>query len=244
MSNFVGSPYATLVRQETGQDKQSGKFVQSVWEGTEDGINGLEAAVASVCDSYLKSPMGGGKWTITARFGAFTLEGVEETPTSEERLRFNVVQKSIFTNPELTGGLTAYQIQVVRKYVDDRLPVPESASFLPAQTELYELAMAGVDSYPVYQPVVTVTDTASALYPWTIGFANYGYTYSTAAMIQDAELTSGWAANLPSETSSLTGFTYGWLKKPPEIVTVAGNKTQLVQEYEYGLWADALLPSA
>ena len=61
-------------------------------------------------------------------------------------------------------------------------------------------------------------------------------------MIQDAILASGWKANLPDYATDLSGFVYGWLKKPPEIVSVGGNKTQLVQEYEHGLWATVLLP--
>lgn len=231
-----GNQAAVLVRTSTGFNKQSGKFIQKRWEGTEDGINAVEAEVALAADDYTKDPEGGGKWSLTARFSAFTEEGTEETPVSEERLRFNDIQKSIYAHTTF-AALSQEQIEAVRRAVEDI----NGASFsVPLQQTLYNLVISGVDSFHVYQPVVVVTDTASANYPWNIGFADYGSILTTAEMIADADLNSGWKANLPGNGSPPSGFIYGWLKKPPEIVTVAGNRTQLVQEYEYGLWSDAL----
>ena len=240
MSESVGNEIAVLVRIESGFDRQSGRFIQKIWEGTQDGINSVEAELGGA-DSYLKSPAGGGKWTITARYGSFTDEGTVEVPVSEERLRFNTVYKSIYKNSRYKD-LTDKQLCAIRQEM--QAPVcPDVATdpqFNALQRELYSFLMAGVDSFPIYQPVVVVTDTASANFPWNVGFAYYGYTFSTAAMIVDAGLSSAWASNLPAETSAMTGFVFGWLKKPPEIVSVGGNKTQLVQEYEYGLWANVL----
>lgn len=236
MSSVAGNQVAVLVRTETGFDRQSGKFLQKVWEGTEQAINGVEAELG-LPDYYLKGPAGGGKWTLTARYGAFTEEGNEEVPVNEERLRFNQIQKSIYSNP-LFSSLSTVALNEVRTAVDNREPLPSPS--LPLQDALYAIAVAGIDAYMVFQPVVIVTDTASAAYPWDIGFTDYGTIFDTAEMIADAELSSGWKSNLPSGGSPPSGFVYGWLKKPPEIVTVAGNKTQLVQEYEYGLWATAL----
>lgn len=238
MSTLQGNPIAVLVRTEFGFDSQSGKFVQYVWEGTQDACNGVYNTLQGA-DNAIQTNIGGGKWQVTARFGNAAVEGGVEEVVREERLRFNLNQRSIFRHPILTAFMTPEQIKDVRKYVDSRETPP---AFSGDQTVLYGYAIAGVDSYPVYNPVVTVTDTASRDYPWNIGFAYVGYTFSTAGMIQDAILASGWKANLPDYTTDLSGFIYGWLKKPPEIVSVGGNKTQLVQEYEHGLWATVLLP--
>ena len=241
MSNYVGfTSGAVLVRTEFGFDSQSGKFVQYVWEGTQDACNGVYNTLTGA-DNAIQTNIGGGKWQVTARFGNAAVEGGAEEVVREERLRFNIVQKSIFTHPVLTELMTISQINDVRKYVDSK-ETPQS--FSGDQQVLYNLAIRGVDSYPIYQPIVTVTDTASRDYPWATEFAYYGYTFSTAGMIQDAILASGWKNRLPDDSSSLAGFIYGWLKKPPEVVSVGGNKTQLVQEYEYGLWSTSLLPQA
>ena len=242
MSTLQGNPIAVLVRTEFGFDSQSGKFVQYVWEGTQDACNGVYNTLTGA-DNAIQTNIGGGKWQVTARFGNAAVEGGAEEVVREERLRFNIAQKSIFSHPVLTAGLTTAQIKLVRKYVESSEEVTFSFP-TSAQTTLYELATAGVDSFPVYQPIVVVTDTASRDYPWATEFAYYGHTFSTAGMIQDAYLTSGWKSRLPQDQSNLTGFIYGWLKKPPEVVSVGGNKTQLVQEYEYGLWAEDLLPSS
>ena len=242
MSTLQGSQMAVMTRTEFGFDSQSGKFVQYTWEGTRDACNAVYNTLQGA-DNATQTNMGGDRWQVTARFGNAAVEGGVEEVVREERLRFNVVNKSIFRNAYLTAGLTTEQIRFVKKYAESNDAI--TFSFPTAgQTRLYELAVAGVDSFPVYQPIVVVTDTASRDYQWATEFAYYGYTFTTAGMIQDAILTSGWKNRLPQDQSTLSGFIYGWLKKPPEVVSVGGNKTQLVQEYEYGLWSTALLPQA
>jgi len=251
MSSFVGFPSgAALVRTEFGFDAQSGKFVQYVWEGTQDACNAVYNMLDGA-DNAIQTNAGGSKWQVTARFGNAAVEGGFEEVVREERLRFNIVQKSIFTHPVLTVGISIDQIKKIKLAVDkesgdylDGTGEQFSGTELANMADLYRFAVTGVDSFPVYQPIVVVTDTASRDYQWATEFAYYGYTFSTAGMIQDAYLTSGWKNNLPQDQSDLSGFIYGWLKKPPEVVSVGGNKTQLVQEYEYGLWATALLPQA
>lgn len=234
-----GNAAATLVRVSTGWDKQTGRFTEKLWEGTESAINGVEAEAVTTADSYQKTPEGSGKWSLTARFNAFVEEGTEETPVSEERLRFNEVQKSIYAHPDFQS-LSQTEIEAVRQAVQDS----NGASFsAPLQQVLYDLILSGIESFLVYQPTVVVTDTASEGFAWNIGFSDYGKIFNTAQMISDADLDSGWKNNLPGVGGAPSGFVYGWLKKPPEIVTVAGNRTQLVQEYEFGLWSSALYDS-
>lgn len=241
MSNVAGNPAAVPIRESPGWDRQSGPFLQKVWRGTKTAIYGTAAELVGA-DNYIIEPEGNGVFTLTARWSNNTSEGGSETPVREERLRFNEVQMPIERSPEFSA-LTSYQIDVVRKRFEEQ-PEETNSSLLPLQQVLLDLKRNGINSYNVYQPTVIVTDTASASYPWNIGFTNYGYTFDTPNMILDAALTSGWKNNLPNDTYSGSGFLYGWLKKPPEIVTVAGNKTQLVQEYVYGLWATAVLPRA
>jgi hypothetical protein len=240
MSVSQGNQAATLVRVSSGNDPQSGKFIQKYWRGTFDAINAVEAELIPQNVYYTKDPEGGDVWGLTARFSSVTEEGTEEVPVSEERLRFNFVQKSIYLHPDF-AGLGSEKIQAVRSAVDSGA---ETLFIDIVQDTLYNLVLNGVDSWTIYQPTVIVTDTASAGFAWNIGFDDYGMIFSTVNMIADADLNSGWANNLPTGGTPPSGFIYGWLKKPPEIVTVAGNKTQLVQEYEFGLWSDVLYDQA
>lgn len=243
MSVSQGNQAATLVRVSSGNDPQSGKFIQKYWRGTFDAINAVEAELISLNVYYTKDPEGGDVWGLTARFSSVTEEGTEEVPVREERLRFNFVQKSIYSHPQF-AELNDQELLEVRNAVEEGrlLNPPLDAGGL--MQVLYDLASSGVDSWTIYQPTVIVTDTASAGFAWNVGFDDYGMIFSTADMIADADLNSGWANNLPTGGTAPDGFIYGWLKKPPEIVTVAGNKTQLVQEYEFGLWSDVLYDEA
>lgn len=244
MSDIAGNGAAILIRESPGFDRQSGPFLQKTWRGTRAAIYATASEIGLSADNWTIDPEGNGVYTLTARFSNNTTEGTAEVPVREERLRFNEVQRPIYSSPAYSS-LSREQISEVRRAVEDRRITVftgnvEEATLMIA---LFNIAIV-IDSYNIYQPTIIVTDTASAGYAWNIGFANYGYTYSTANMIADAALTSGWKANLPADVSTLDGFIYGWLKKPPEIVTVAGNKTQLIQEYVYGLWAEAVLPQA
>lgn len=248
MSDIQGNSGIVLVRTEFGFERQSGQFVQKTWEGTQDAVAGGLATIGNP-DSYLMSPTGAGaKWQLVARYGQNTEEGGSEVPTTEERLRFNRISKSIFASPRYAAVAEETKRFIEanandddvngtkRQYVED---TGDADALL-----LWDLVSSGVKEEIVYQPVVIVTDTASADFPWTIGFNDYGKIFTTAGMIADADLNSGWASNLPAETSPDAGFVFGWLKSPPEIVTAGGNRSQLVQEYEYGLWSLALYDEA
>jgi hypothetical protein len=245
MSDIQGNP-AAILKIEYGYDRQSGPYVQKTWRGTQAAIVGIAATVGDA-DSYIYGQSGdGATWQISARYGRNTEEGGTETPVGEERLRFNQIQKSIFDVPVFASvrESTKRYIQAYADNADDDGELRNQIEIDPLDGDdalaLWDLVSAGVKEQIVYQPVVIVTDTASASYAWNIGFDNYGRILSTAAMISDADLESGWVSNLPSDTSPDPAYVYGWLKSPPEIVSAGGNRSQLVQEFIYGLWAKAL----
>lgn len=237
MSSIQGNPGAVRTKTEFGYDRQSGKFVQITWEGTQDAIAGNVANIGNP-DSYLMGPTGAGSvWQLVARYGNTEVEGGgSEVPVREERLRWNIVTKSIFQSPRF--ALSDEEISILRKVIDDNRKFSdlEISQISEDGLVLFAMAKRGVESIYVNQPVVVVTDTASAEYAWDIGFDNVGKIFDTQDMIADAELVSGWKANLPNEGAPNEFFLYGWHKKPPEITTAGVNRTQLVQEYEYGLW--------
>lgn len=237
MSSIAGNP--DLVEQPIvrGRNAQTGPYIIRSWKGTEDACNaGLDELTG-----FDNAEVTGGDnavYTLSARFaGVDPVEPQNEVPVHEERLHFNRVTKSIYNHPNY-ADITPATMALIRQAVDNRQTVP--ASLVGAALELYELAVAGVESFTIDVPVVVVTDTASAGFLWTIGFSNVGKIFSTDGMIADADLNSGWADNLPQDNAA-SGFIAGWKKGPPEISTVGGNRSQLVQEYEYdAAWVEAL----
>jgi len=236
MSLLYGNPDLVEQPSTRGIDGQSGPFITRIWRGTEDACN---AALNEIVGADHAEVSGDGAvYTLTARFANDPLEPQQETPTREERLHFNRVTKSIYEHPNF-AAIAANTKDDIRRYIDQGIALPFEIT-VPAEVSLLELLKSGVESYIVNQAVVIVTDTASAAYPWDVGFTNVGSVFTTDAMVADAELSSGWADNLPSSANSPAGFQYGWVKGPPEITTVGGNRSQLVQEFEFGLWSTEL----
>lgn len=248
MSFIQGNPALVLVRTEYGFDRSTGKFVQKVWEGTQAAVAGGVAGIGNA-DSYLMSPTGGGaKWQLVARYGQNIEEGGEEVPVREERLRFNQVGKSLYLSPRFENVP-----RKVKRYIKANVDEADDSGVKRAKVvsdagaygllagDLWDLISEGATEETVYQPVVTITETASAEFAFNVGFANYGRIFTTAGMISDADLVAGWKSNLPDSTGVLGDSTlYGWLKSPPEIVTAGNNRSQLVQEYTYGRWTTKL----
>ena len=234
MSVLQGNPELVLIERSHGNDPQSGPFIRYVWQGLYAaclaGANELGNAVQWEISG------GGATRTLAAQFTNDPTEGGSgEVPVREERLRFNRVSVPIYSHPTY-AEIDATDMALIRDAVDNREDLPEDLALaVPLAVELHGLAMRGVESLEVNQPIVTVVDTASKDFQWNIGFDDEGEIFHTPGMIADAALESGWKANLPTKVAP-AGFMYGWKKGPPEIATVGGNKTQLVQEYEYGLW--------
>lgn len=246
MSSLAGNPSAVEQPPTKGYTRQSGPYTARSWKGTQ------EACIAAAneltgADSW-EITGDGAVYTLTARF---TVDPTEppggEIPVRQERLQWN--RASVRTEAsERFSAINPETIAFIRDKVDevDESGIIEGAISDAAGADgvlLWNMLRRGIESIPLEQPVVIVTDTASLDFQWNIGFDNMGLIFNTGGMIADADLQSGWAANLPNFASP-EGFMYGWRKQPPEITTIGSNKTQLVQEYEFGLWPVPLFTAA
>lgn len=103
-----------------------------------------------------------------------------------------------------------------------------------AQTIL-GLIMDGIDSTKIFYPVLTQNQITSNVYDVEASFQNVGCIISTSELV--ALLPNVLAFSLPSDPAyGLPGFQYGWLKNYPNVTVAPFNKTQIRQEYEFGLW--------
>jgi len=242
MSSVQGNTGAVLAKRVFGFDAQTGNFTELTWEGTQDAILGQIPFIGTVAN--YRTDQKGPRWSLTARYNTITTEGGQETPLREERLHWNRATKSIWNAPNYSDvnsvekGLLKRTVEAgedfPQEFFDAVIP-PLGPAYIAHRRELFDLAAAGVDSIIIEQPNIVVTQTASAAYPFTPNFAGYGMIFATEDMIADAALSAAWISNLPVFANP-AGFVYGWLKSPPDITTVGDNRSQMTQQYEFGLW--------
>lgn len=108
---------------------------------------------------------------------------------------------------------------------------------------VYKLMQAGVKSALVRNPTLRHTQTVSQYWTVPASQTRVGRIISTASMTSLEFLPTGLLFNLPTLTPAsfqTIAVAYGWLKHDPTIQQVAFKKWQLIQEYEFGLWATAI----
>lgn len=157
----------------------------------------------------------------------------------------------------ITTSLTSLNVEVIQKALQGTFPANaptesgSGAQFLDASTNcfdtnganalaVYNLMKAGVEDRIVQTPTIRHTQTTSLIYPITLSKTNIGRILTTAKLIAD-ENPPQWAIDgLPTDPppTFVSGITmdYGWRKGSPHIDQIANQKTQIVQEFQYGLW--------
>lgn len=104
---------------------------------------------------------------------------------------------------------------------------------------LYNLMKAGYTDEIVQVPAIRHTQIVSLIYPITLSKTNIGRIISTSTLIS-LENPPNWAVTgLPTDvppTFATINVAYGWRKCSPTIQQIAYRKTQIIQEFQYGLW--------
>lgn len=115
---------------------------------------------------------------------------------------------------------------------------------------VYKLIQAGVKSVYARNPTLRHTQTVSRYWTIPASQTNVGRIISTSTMMlttgNGESVPSGLLFNLPSLTPAnfqTIALAYGWLKHDPTIQQIAFRKWQIIQEWEFGLWATALYGS-
>jgi hypothetical protein len=235
MSNAVGTS-KTLRRKSQGWDANTGTYEQFEWAGTKSAILGMISGVKAVAQSY-EYDHDGATYRLSYRISN---DPKNQEVQDEVRMDVHRVHKSIFEPP--TGGLTADQLRSVQEYAEDKTKTELPNDWVDAQLELYDLAIQGVTSWIVYQPVIIRTSTAGPKYGFVPDYSLVG------SIIHPSSIQTAVKAKLPiappNDTYDGGGFVYGWLQHMPSYALVAGNKAQFQVEWEYGLWSTFLYGNA
>lgn len=155
----------------------------------------------------------------------------------------NRVHKSIFEPPG-PATVTDDELRTIRDAIQNPQPGQSPALTNPDAIDLYQLALRGVDSRIVYQPVFTVVRTAARKINWPNQTNGVGQIFTDSAMLADQGVTGlvNWTLGSVAYSGEVApvDFTYGWLKHMPRHETVVGNRSSQVVEFEFGLWANIL----
>src|SRR5262249_39281253 len=144
----------------------------------------------------------------------------------------------------LVASLSASDIKILQNFLDSPQTPPPAATTLVddaghtlstnGQTA-YQLILAGVRTYPIFQPVLKHTQMTSNVYAVQASFANVGKIISPPTLL--ATLPGVLAFTMPRDPAFVKpGFAYGWLKDYPNVTASAFNKTKIEQVFEFGLW--------
>lgn len=108
---------------------------------------------------------------------------------------------------------------------------------------LYQLMLGGVRSYRINQPTLRVSKIVSGSYGVKASLTNIGRIISTNTLSLQESIPNTILFELPNYISTKSGFSFGWYKKFPNVQQAGGNRWNISQEWEYGLWAPFLYGS-
>jgi hypothetical protein len=160
------------------------------------------------------------------------------------------IQRFIFSvqNPPPTGSGLQYgdldPTQAAWAISGAAPPAGAYASSLAAQV-LFNLLVSGVKSQIVFQPTLRLTQTVNDAYPIGAGFENVGSIISSQSLPILYNVPNDLLFNLPVDSdpqlsASRPVLHYGWFMDAPEVRQIAWLKWQLVFNWQYGLWPEAM----
>jgi hypothetical protein len=181
-------------------------------------------------------------------------DGQPETPTTRWQLRGSMAQVDILSPNALLDGsfgkinlanISASDKKAIRKFISsppedpDELPPVDSGDSGYA----YLLMLAGVTSYNLAAPTLSASKIVSGSYSVKASLSNVGRIYSTNTLQLVENIPSDILFNLPD--SSIKTADYGllyhaWCKNYPEVEQVGGNRWQINQTWDFGLWPQKL----
>lgn len=240
-----GRASATKVSSKPTWDRIRGYSLQEIYEGSRDAIYGLQAdVVASGNASSIEiddsdKPL----YRAIIRWDPGVAE-LPESPTTEQELSVNTVNVDLFEHP-FFREISTIEKDEIRKAVNENRTLNTSVVSTPPGFSsdgltLYTLLKKGVTSYPVWQPVLTITDTAPYGYAFNVDYGNVGVILSEQIVAGISNAAGNLSASLPFYQSSVGDLVPGWMKLPPQIRTVAGGRRSVTYTFEYGLWSTAL----
>lgn len=220
---------------------ESGEFVILTWQGTRDEIANLAAGIVASGGLFdLQESFSGAADKIVARFAV--QQGTAEQPVNDWEIFYQEVEKDLLEcDLAPVNAMDAATKKAIRDSIDGTSNTsPTILASIPGAIAIYSCMVAGQTSKILEAPVLRHTVTCSKFYSLTGYAANAGKIFSGATLVSQETPWQQVIDQMPSDTDPVMadGRTvhYGWLKKRPTVRVSLHQKTQLVQEFHYGLW--------
>lgn len=216
--------------------------VSSEWvrEGTAGAIRAVEASLLPGTDyevDYTNPPMG----TIIVRYAGYGTGSDSEILSSSFELQRNISSKSGYEHWK-TLALPKSTINSIRRALKDNTTL---SNLTGNANSFYNLMVNNVDSFIIANFVFRLTQTVKKNAVVDIAFENSMRIYTNAQL--KAEVNAGplyenaideaynTVLNDYYQGSIPSGRTLGWLKIPPTISTISGDRSAISVEY----WLEA-----
>lgn len=254
----VGQYGKAAWRQPGGYGRNDTGYYQVFrFEGTVNEIRQMAAFYDSNGATYDVEELTGRRARLSVRIG--NNPGGAELSEDVWELDAQETQKDLLEADFPYGSLSAldrYQREVVKNAIDGNIGLTEARAAIQAQypgitvpavsaaaTSFYLLMRAGVRAFPVEATVIRHTRTVSNTWAVQASFSNVGRILENGSMnsLEGSGTlflfglpTIPTAAQLIESTGDLQ---YGWRKIRPSVRRLTYNKWQIVNVYQFGLWA-------
>jgi hypothetical protein len=142
------------------------------------------------------------------------------------------------------NSLTKMQKESIRKNIQQPPEEATTTNLTGAALTAYKLMLLGQRSKIVFAPVLRRTMTVSSLYSVTVSVTNANQIIKASTIVANEGLPLGFLIALNSApfaygiaTKDGLVFSYGFLKKYPNLLQTIGGRLQIIQEWAFGLWS-------
>lgn len=179
----------------------------------------------------------GAVWDLSIT-GSNSPDGSAEAPINIWESSSNVIQKDIFSNPNLKS-LTTQDIIDIRKAVQDAQTggtIP--TTFTGIKLNTFGLMLLGANTWDINQPILRHTQVTSQAWLVKTAYAGVGSIFTDpgapSAFLIGLPASGDGTANIPG------GSNFGWKKEVPTIQTAPFCKYQIVQDWKFGEYSTLL----
>lgn len=225
-----------------GKD-QNGSYTLVPYEGTKAEVLSLISSIELLKGTWeFEDSYSGAKCKINARFPVNTVSGQQEQPIDQWEFFAAKVEKDLLEtdNAAINAISSADKREIRRSIAASDSPTAFGSQ---AAVDVYNLMLDGVRARIQFAPSLKHTQTVSQNWTVKASLTNVGRIISTASITTLEAIPSAILFNLPSDTTTKSGVSYGWFKMHPTVRVAANQKISIEQEWIYGLWSTTLYGS-
>lgn len=240
---IVGIPGVFEQPFSTGFSPQRGWYTIRVWRGTNSALRSLLPLLKNAGYEFQLDEGYGAIGTVRAQIPDRTDGSAEEVINLWELDNNSATKDILETDDSGINSISATHKRAIRAQIQSPDEDENSAqgSFSnPVAQQVYDLMMKGVREKVVYQQVLRHTQTVSTNYQVAASRTNVRRIISKASMANQENIPIWIYDSMDDGTSAQTGLAYGWYKEPPKITVVSYQRTQISQQWTFGLWSTLL----